>query len=168
VSLEALLTKGNLKARTFKRITGLLALDRGQTLQAVARTLGVDYNTVARWRDNYQAQGVACLHEAPRSGRPIKIDGRQRAQITALACSTPPAGRAEWSLRLLADKVVELGYGKSISHTQVGNILKKHDQTAPEKDVLHWRTDGRLSSSDGTFTVVICPTLRCPVSGDLL
>ena len=125
VRLEALLTKGKLKARTVKRITGLLALDRGQTLQAVATTLRVDYNTVATWRDNYQAHGLACLQEAPRSGRPIKIDGPQRAQITALACSTPPAGRAEWSLRLLADKVVELGYGQSISHTQVGNILKK-------------------------------------------
>ena len=125
VRLEALLAKGNLKARAFKRLTGLLALDRGQTLQAVASTLGVDYNTVATWRDHYQAHGLAGLQEAARSGRPIKIAGSQRAQITALACSTPPAGRAKWSLRLLADKVVELGYGKSISQTQVGNILKK-------------------------------------------
>ena len=70
VQLEARLTKGNLKARTFKRITGLLALDRGQTLQAVATTLRVDYNPVATWRDNYQAHGLACLQEAPRSGRP--------------------------------------------------------------------------------------------------
>ena len=91
----------------------------------MARTLGVDYNTVARWRDNYQAQGVACLHEAPRSGRPIKIDGRQRAQITALACSTPPAGRAEWSLRLLADKLVELEVVESIPYETVRQVLKK-------------------------------------------
>ena len=125
VRLEALLAKGNLKARAFKRLTGLLALDRGQTLQAVASTLGVDYNTVATWRDNYQAHGLACLQEAARSGRPSTIAGPQRAQITALACRTPPAGRAKWSLSLLADKVVELGYGKSLSHTQVGNLLKK-------------------------------------------
>ena len=91
----------------------------------MATTLGVDYNTVATWRDKYQTQGLACLAEAPRSGRPIVIDGTQRAQITALACSDAPAGRAKWSFRLLADKVVELGYGDSISHTQVGNILKK-------------------------------------------
>ena len=52
--LEALLTKGNRKVRVFKRITGLRALDRGQPLQAVARTLGGDSNTGARWRDNYQ------------------------------------------------------------------------------------------------------------------
>ena len=125
VTLAATLTKGSLKARAFKRVMGLLALDNGQTLQAVATTLGVDYNTVATWRDKYKEQGLACLQEAPRSGRPVVIDGTQRSQITALACSTPPAGRADWSLRLLADKVVELGYGDSISHTQVGNILKK-------------------------------------------
>ena len=125
VTLAAMLTKGSLKARAFKRVMGLLELDGGQTLQSVATLLGVAYNTVATWRDKYQEQGLACLQEAPRSGRPMAINGTQRAQITALACSTPPAGRAAWSLRLLADKVVELGYGESISHTQVGNILKK-------------------------------------------
>lgn len=124
-SLVSLLGKGSLQARVFKRATALLALDRGDTLQAVATTLGVDYNTVATWRDKYQQQGLACLKDAPRAGRPIQIDGTQRAQITALACSTAPAGRADWSLRLLADKVVELGYRETISHTQVGNILKK-------------------------------------------
>ena len=77
------------------------------------------------WRNNYRQQGLACLDDAPRSGRPIVIDGKQRAKITALACSEAPAGHARWSLRLLADKVVELGYCDSLSHTQVGNILKK-------------------------------------------
>lgn len=125
LALESLLVKGRLQARAFKRAMALLELDRGNTLQAVATTLSVDYNTVASWRDNYKKQGLACLQEAARSGRPITIDGPQRAQITALACSDAPAGRAKWSLRLLADKVVELGYGETISHTQVGNILKK-------------------------------------------
>ncbi len=124
-ALESLLVKGQLKARAFKRVTALLKLDRGKTLQAVASTLGVDYNTVASWRDKYKAQGLACLQEAARSGRPITIDGMQRAQLTALACRDAPAGRAKWSLRLLVDKVVELGYGDTISYTQVGNILKK-------------------------------------------
>lgn len=125
LALESLLIKGQLKARTFKRAMALLELDRGKTLQAVATTLGVDYNTVAIWRDKYKEQGLACLQEAARAGRPVIINGTQRAQITALACSDAPVGRAKWSLRLLADKVVELGYGERISHTQVGNILKK-------------------------------------------
>jgi|SRR5687767_2642322 putative transposase len=123
--LESLISKGKLAARKFKRATGLLELDRGKTLTSVAETLGVDYNTVASWRDNYKKQGLKCLEDAPRSGRPIEIDGSQRAKITALACSEAPEGHARWSLRLLAEKVVELGYSEEISHTQIRKILKK-------------------------------------------
>jgi len=124
-ALTVLLTKGSLKAKVFKRATALLELDRGKTLQAVAATLGVDYNTVANWRDNYQENGLQSLQDKPRAGRPIVIDGKQRAKVTALACSAAPEGHARWGLRLLADKVVELGYCDSISHTQVGKLLKK-------------------------------------------
>ena len=123
--LEALLAKGKLAAKVFKRATALLELDRGKTLRAVAQTLGVSYPTVLAWRAKYQQQGLKCLDDAPRSGRPIVIDGAQRARVTALACSDAPAGHARWSLRLLAEKVVELGYCDSLSHTQAGNILKK-------------------------------------------
>ncbi len=123
--LETLVAKGKLPAKVFKRATGLLELDRGKTLQAVAKTLSVSSVTVATWREKYQAQGVQCLEDAPRSGRPIAIDGGQRAKITALACSDAPTGHARWSLRLLADKVVALGYCKRISHVQVDKILKK-------------------------------------------
>src|SRR5215204_3578758 len=125
VYLESLIAKGKLTAKIFKRATALLELDRGKTLTAVAETLGVDYNTIAAWRDNYKKQGLKCLEDAPRSGRPIEIDGVQRAKITALACSQAPEGHARWSLRLLAEKVVELGYCDRISYTQVGKILKK-------------------------------------------
>ena len=123
--LEALVAKGKLSAKVFKRATGLLELDRGKTLQAVAETLGISNVTVAAWRKNYKAQGVQCLEDAPRPGRPVEIDGVQRAKITAFACSDAPAGHARWSLRLLADKVVELGYCKRISYVQVDKILKK-------------------------------------------
>jgi transposase len=123
--LESLLAKGKLPAKTFKRATGLLELDRGKTLQAVAETLGVCYLTVAAWRDNYKEQGIKCLEDAPRSGRPPEIDGKLRAKITALACSEAPEGHARWSLRLLAEKAVELDYCDSISYVQVHKILKK-------------------------------------------
>ena len=123
--LESLLAKGALPARTFKRATALLELDRGKTLSAVAATLVVDYNTVAAWRDKYAASGLACLHDAPRPGRPSVIDGVQRAQITALAWSDAPTGHDRWTLRLLAERVVEAGFCDTISHTMVGNILKK-------------------------------------------
>jgi putative transposase len=123
--LETLLAKGTLAVKQFKRATGLLELDRGKTLHEVANTLQVNYNTVAHWRDGYQANGLTCLHDAARSGRPIGIDGIQRAKITALACSDAPEGHARWSLRLLAEKVVEAGICDQISHTFVGDVLKK-------------------------------------------
>ena len=123
--LQSMLAKGKLSAKRFKRATGLLELDRGKTLQAVADTLGVSNDTVAAWRENYKARGLQCLEDAARSGRPIEIDGVQRAKLTALACSEAPAGYARWSLRLIADKVVELGYCKRISYVQVDKILKK-------------------------------------------
>jgi putative transposase len=124
-TLSQLLAKGSLAVKTFKRASALLELDRGKTLQAVASTLDVDYNTVAAWRDGYRTNGLKCLYDAPRSGRPIQIDGAQRAKITALACSDAPEGYARWSLRLLAEKVVEAGFCEHISHTFVANVLKK-------------------------------------------
>jgi len=124
-ALEGLLAKGTLAAKTFKRATALLELDRGKTLTAVAATLDVDYNTVAAWRNGYLTKGLDCLHDAPRSGRPIVIDGLQQAKITALACSDAPEGHDRWTLRLLAEKVVEAGFCETISHTMVGKLLKK-------------------------------------------
>ena len=123
--LENLMSKGDLKTKTYRRALGLLELDRGKTYTAVAETLQVSIPTLSGWANQYQAHGLQVLHDQPRSGRPIEIDGVQRAKITALACSTPPEGYAQWSLRLLADKVVELGYCEHLSHTEVGQILKK-------------------------------------------
>ncbi len=123
--LESVLAKGSLSAKVFKRATGLLELNRGKTLQEVAKTLCVNYNTVAAWRDNYTAAGLTCLEDKPRAGRPIEIDGEHRAKITALACSDAPEGHSRWSLRLLAERIVELGYCENISHTQVAKVLKK-------------------------------------------
>ena len=125
LALENLLAKGSLPVKTFKRATALLELDRGKTLTAVAATLDMDYNTIAAWRDSYSTAGLKCLHDAPRSGRPIVIDGAHRAKITALACSDAPEGYDRWSLRLLAEKVVEAGICDHVSHTFVGNVLKK-------------------------------------------
>jgi len=123
--LRAMTTQGQVAARTFTRATALLELHRGQTLGAVAESLRVTRQSVAQWRDRYQAGGLQALGENPRSGRPVRINGKQRARLTALACSTPPEGRARWTLRLLADKAVELGLCEGLSHTKARQILKK-------------------------------------------
>ena len=124
-SLKNIIGKGELSAKIYKRALALLELDRGKTYTAVAETVQVSQITVSLWGKKYHEQGLHMLLDQPRSGRPPVIDGEQRAKITALACSTPPTGHARWSLRLLAEKVVALGYVENISHTEVGKILKK-------------------------------------------
>jgi putative transposase len=123
--LEGLLAKGSLPVKVFKRATALLELNRGKSYGAVAETLGVCYQSVSAWCKAYNEEGLHMLQDKPRSGRPIEIDGKQRAKITALACSTPPEGHLRWSLRLLAGKVVELGYCAHLSRDYARVILKK-------------------------------------------
>ena len=123
--LDELVSKGELKAKVYRRAFGLLELDRGKTYTEVSETLGVTIQTLSIWAAKYRENGLEVLHDKPRPGRPAEIDGIQRAKITALACSEPPEGYAQWGLRLLADKVVELGYCEQISHTEIGKILKK-------------------------------------------
>ena len=78
-------------------------------------------------RDRYEAEGLdAAINEKPRPGRPNIFDGKSRASITALACSEAPQGHERWTLRLLADRAVDLELVESISHQQIKNILKKH------------------------------------------
>lgn len=123
--LKSLISKGEQPAKAYRRALGLLELDRGQTYTIVSEMLQVHIMTLSNWVAGYQENGLEMLQDRPRSGRPVEIDGEQRAKITALACSEAPAGYAQWSLRLLADKLIELGYCEHISHTEVGEILKK-------------------------------------------
>jgi transposase-like protein len=92
--LTAITRRGRTQARTFQRASALLQLQAGHTLLQIAEALQVSRQSVARWRDHYRQEGLQVLDEKPRSGRPIRITGKQRARITALACSTPKAGRA--------------------------------------------------------------------------
>ena len=124
--LQALVRQHTVSVKVCNRATALLALDQGESLQRAGILAGANYNSVAAWRDTYKAEGLAAvLRDRPRAGRPPRISGTQRAKVTALACSTPPAGHARWSLRLLADKSVELGLVEAISHNHVRAVLKK-------------------------------------------
>lgn len=123
--LEELLSKGSVKARTYQRALALLELHRGKTITAVAELLGVSYPTAHSWGKKYQREGLSFLKDKARPGRPRQLDGLVEARITALACSEAPEGYSQWSLRLLADKAVELDLVDYISHTDVGRILKK-------------------------------------------
>lgn len=123
--LTQLLAQHSLPVNTFKRASALLALHQGQTYQAVASSQQVSYPTVLTWAKRFANEQLSFLADQPRSGRPLLIQGDQRAKLTALACTKAPDGRSQWSLRLLANKAVELGYFEHLSHNQAGKILKK-------------------------------------------
>jgi len=125
-SLKNMLTRGTASARALSRARILDLLHRGRQPADVAAALQVSRQTVYNVQRRYAAGGLqSALFDQPRSGRPPEINGRQRAKVTALACSTPPEGRARWTLRLLADKAVELGLCERLSHTKARTILKK-------------------------------------------
>lgn len=123
--LQTQLSKGALKVRKHKRMQALLYLDEGKTYQQVAKLLSVQNITVSAWAKSYTELGLLFLEDKARSGRPIKFEGTDRAKVTALACSEAPDGHSRWSLRLLADRLVELQLVEEISYSTVGLILKK-------------------------------------------
>ena len=114
-----------MKAKTNRRALGWLELDRGKTYTAGCQTIQVTIPTRSKGASEYKESGLKILSDQPRSGHPVELEGTQRAKITAWACSTPPEGYAQWSLRLLAEKAFELEYCEPVSHTEVGQILKK-------------------------------------------
>jgi transposase len=125
-SLTTIIKRGTTTARTQTRARILDLLHRGQHPDEIATVLQVSLQTIFNIKRRYVTGGFdAALFDKARSGRPIKIDGPQRAKITALACSTPPEGHARWSLRLLADKAVELQLCEAVSHNAIKEILKK-------------------------------------------
>jgi transposase len=110
-SLITLLRRGSTPARVNTRARVLDLLHRGRHPTEIAATLSLSLQTIFNIKRRYLTTGLdSALHERPRSGKPPKIDGTARAKITALACSTAPQGHARWTLRLLADKAIELGF----------------------------------------------------------
>lgn len=129
-SLKTTLRRGATPARVQTRARILDLLHRGQPPAAVAATLGLSTQTVFNIKRRYLQEGFeAALRDKPRSGKPPRISGAARAKITALACSQAPEGHARWTLRLLADRAVSLGFVDSISHNAVRQVLKKTDSS---------------------------------------
>ena len=129
--LEQLIKSGTRSARMIARARTLLLLDRSQgqkrTIAEVKEAAMVSQGTVYNLKQRFFTGGLAeALQEKPRSGRPVtKLTGDVEAYLITLACSDPPDGYERWTLRLLADQLVELEVVDSISHTAVAKKLKK-------------------------------------------
>ena len=132
VRLMEIVKKGNSPARTILRANILLASDKQSdkymTVSEIANAYRTTPTTVQTVRASYCKKGLeATITRKKRETPPIpaKVTGEVEAHVIALACGQPPEGYSKWTLRLLANKTVELGYIESISHVTVSTILKK-------------------------------------------
>lgn len=124
--LEKFIGSGTALARQIKHANVLLKLAEGWQNQQVALAFDLSQKTVIAIRKRFLEEGLeAALVDKPRSGAPRKIDGAVKALTVATACSKAPAGHARWTLRLLADRLVELEVVEDISHESIRQILKK-------------------------------------------
>ena len=127
--LRQLVTRGKHSSRKVTRARILLLAADGATDEQVVASLKTAFATVKRTRKRFVEEGPGCLNERPRRGQARKLTGKQEAHLIAVACSTPPEGRKRWTLRLLADKVVELGFAATIARETVRQVLKKRDSS---------------------------------------
>ena len=130
--LEELTRKG--KATAYKmnhaRILLLADSDRvegGGKDEAIGQALNISVATIERVRQRFVEEGLeaALSRKLQPNRRPRRLDGKQEAHLIALACSEPPTGQGRWTMRMLADRMIELGYVEAVSHETVRQTLKK-------------------------------------------
>jgi transposase-like protein len=133
VDLERLVRRGHVAGWKVQRAQALLHCDQGPdgpawTDERVAEAYGITARSLESWRKRAVEAGPMALLERKARTIPaaaLKLDGEKQARLTALACSEPPDGLARWSLRLLAERLVELEVVEAVSHETVRRSLKK-------------------------------------------
>jgi hypothetical protein len=140
-TLRKIAFKGTHKSQKILNAQILLGCDEGEyqmehsTNEEIARVLGTSMRKIDRVKKRFVMEGMEAALFKKKGSRVYekKTDGDFEAHLVALSCSEPPEGFSRWSLRMLADKVVELGYIDSISHETVRGILKKRNKTLAKK-----------------------------------
>src|SRR5574344_2399343 len=136
-SLCELASKGKHNSQQILNALILLNCDKSElnvshsTNEEISRVLNISMKKIDRVKKRFVEEGLEVAPNGKESERIYnkKVDGDLEAHLVALSCSQPPEGFARWSLRLLADKAVELGYFEEISHETVRRTLKKRNQT---------------------------------------
>ena len=180
-SLIGLITTGNqASARKLTRARILLKADEGEFGPAYAdkqiqEAVEVSASTIERTRKTFVREGLeaALTPKKPsKPSRPKKFDGEKEAHLIALACSDPPQGSACWTLRLLAEKMVELKHFSSISHECIRQVLKKTNsdrgsrnsgvfrRKPQRRSSLRWRTSLKSTSVLKTRHILWCVLMK--------
>ena len=153
-ALLLLIRRGTAPARTILRAHILLRAHEDARDPETAAALHTSVDTVQRVRRRFTEGRLArALYDRPRPGAAPKLDAKGEAQLIALACSAPPAGRTVWTLQLLADKLVELHVIDTISDESVRRTLgKKSAQALAQAALVHGKRGGRLRLAHGGRT----------------
>jgi transposase len=126
--IAGMLNKGRESARVLRRALILRQLDQGQTAAQVAGGVGVAPKTVRAIARRYEEEGLqSALYEKPRPGKQRVLDTGQRQRIIAMVCSRPPAGRARWSVRLIAEEAVKRKLTPKVGRETIRLLLESHD-----------------------------------------
>lgn len=124
--LEQYVKQGKKSARAINRARILLLSDAQKPEKEIIELLDISRGTIFNTRNRYKKEGLSeALKEKPRSGQPRKVDKVLDANITMIACSEAPDGRSKWTMRMIADKLVEMRLVDAISHVSVYKALKK-------------------------------------------
>ena len=145
VRLEAIAQKGSHKSQKVLNALVLLNCDEGQSQdhsiknEEIASVLRISMRKIDRVKRRFIEEGFDTALAGHKQERTYerKADGDFEARLIALSCSAPPEGFARWSLRLLADRAVELKYSDSISYETIRRVLKKRNKTLEEARVGH-------------------------------
>lgn len=147
--LETLLSGGIQPVRTVRRALVLLQLGAGKSSPQIAASVGVVVNTVCEVRKRYEQGGLErALYDKARPGAQPLLSPKQRQEVIAMVCSTPPAGKARWSVRLIAQEAVQRGVVARVGRETVRVLLQSHD-------LKPWREKN-----------VVCPGARSGICGE--
>jgi transposase len=149
-NLEALTRNGKTGAKKFIHARALLLCDAGPdgpawTVATVAEALGVTSRTIEHLKKRFVEEGLEAALVRKTRGKPprdVIFDGAFEARLIALACSDAPEGYQRWTVRLLADKAVELNFASSVSHMTVQRVLKKMNLSLTSANTGKYRRKG--------------------------
>ena len=131
--LLCIVSKGQNKAAVIRRAHSLLKVDEGKTDAEISDMLYISEQTIRRTRLQYGQEGLnAALEDKPHPKREPKLSEKQEARLVAMVCSTPPTGRARWTLELLVKQLIQEGITTRIAPETVRLLLKKNNSSLGE------------------------------------
>ncbi len=164
--LRSITRTGKHSARVMQRAQILLWSDEGKQDKEIVALLGCAPLTVASIRERWVKEKR--LADLPRLGSKPLLDAKQESLLVALACSDAPDGRAEWTMQLLADKLVELKVVEQISDETVRRTLKKQAQTVATRAMVHPAGRRCVRLAHGGCVGLVCGALQTRATGVVL